>query len=200
VHLPYVTLGQIVWKLVNAAILEGADVFVDNEGLIKQLPAPLSVHVYRLVWRQLILFAHNIVIYVVIAIIYPQTWSLADLSAIAALALIFANCVWVSLCFGILATRYRDVRPLLISVVQLLFFMTPIIWNDDTLRAQGAQRWSTIIELNPLLHYLDIVRAPLLGGHQELRHWVVVLVLTVIGWVLAALAMRQYRARVPYWV
>jgi ABC-2 type transport system permease protein len=28
----------------------------------------------------------------------------------------------------------------------------------------------------------------------------VVLVLTVVGWVLAALAMRQYRARVPYWV
>ena len=37
--------------------------FVANEGLIKQLPTPLSVHVYRLVWRQMILFAHNIVIY-----------------------------------------------------------------------------------------------------------------------------------------
>jgi ABC-2 type transport system permease protein len=56
------------------------------------------------------------------------------------------------------------------------------------------------VELNPLLHYLDLVRAPLLGAPQELRHWVVVLVLTVIGWVMAAFAMRQYRARVPYWV
>jgi ABC-2 type transport system permease protein len=28
----------------------------------------------------------------------------------------------------------------------------------------------------------------------------VVIALTVIGWVLAAFAMRQYRARVPYWV
>ena len=71
-HLPYVTLGLIIWNLINAAILEGADVFVANEGLIKQLPTPLSVHVYRLVWRQMILFAHNIVIFVVIAIIYPE--------------------------------------------------------------------------------------------------------------------------------
>ena len=63
VHLPYVTLGLIIWNLINASILEGADVFVANEGLIKQLPTPLSVHVYRLVWRQMILFAHNIVIY-----------------------------------------------------------------------------------------------------------------------------------------
>jgi ABC-2 type transport system permease protein len=44
------------------------------------------------------------------------------------------------------------------------------------------------------------VRAPLLGSHQELRHWAVVIALTVIGWVLAAFAMRQYRARVAYWV
>ena len=193
-------LGLIVWNLINAAILEGADVFVANEGLIKQLPTPLSVHVYRLVWRQMILFAHNIVIYAVVAIIFPKPWSWADLSVIPALGLIVLNCIWVSLCFGILATRYRDIGPLLFSVVQLLFFMTPIIWNDDTLRQQGAGRWSSIVELNPLLHYLDIVRSPLLGSHQELRHWVVVLVLTAVGWVLAAFAMRQYRARVPYWV
>ena len=177
VHLPYVTLG-----------------------LIKQLPTPLSVHVYRLVWRQMLLFAHNIVIYFVVAMIYPKPWSWADLSVIPALALIVLNCIWVSLCFGILATRYRDIGPLLFSIVQLLFFMTPIIWNDDTLRQQGAGRWSSIVELNPLLHYLDIVRSPLLGSHQELRHWEVVLVLTAVGWVLAAFAMRQYRARVPYWV
>ena len=42
------------------------------------------------------------------------------------------------------------------------------------------------------------------GGDSEhisaLRHWLVVIALTVVGWVLAAFAMRQYRARVPYWV
>ena len=87
-HLPYVTLGLIIWNMINASILEGADVFIANEGLIKQLPTPLSVHVYRLVWRQMILFAHNIVIFVVIAIIYPKPWSWADLTVIPALLLI----------------------------------------------------------------------------------------------------------------
>ncbi|WP_418004385.1 ABC transporter permease [Mycobacterium sp. PDNC021] len=199
-HLPYVTLGLIIWNLINASILEGADVFIANEGLIKQLPTPLSVHVYRLVWRQVLLFAHNIIIFVIIAIIFPKPWSWADLSVIPALALIVANCVWVALCFGILATRYRDISPLLASLVQLLFYITPIIWNDQTLRLQGAGTWAKIIELNPLLHYVDIVRAPLLGEPQELRHWVVVITLTILGWVVAAIAMRQYRARVPYWV
>jgi ABC-2 type transport system permease protein len=199
-HLPYVTLGLIIWNLINASILEGADVFVSNEGLIKQLPTPLSVHVYRLVWRQIILFGHNIVIFVIIAIIFPQPWKWTDLSFIPALALIALNCVWVALCFGILATRYRDISPLLFSLVQLLFYVTPIIWNDATLRQQGAGTWAKIIEFNPLLHYVDIVRAPLLGADQEMRHWVVVIALTIIGWTVTAFAMRQYRARVPYWV
>jgi ABC-2 type transport system permease protein len=44
------------------------------------------------------------------------------------------------------------------------------------------------------------VRAPLLGADQEMRHWVVVIALTIIGWTVTAFAMRQYRARVPYWV
>ena len=199
-HLPYVTLGLIIWNLINAAILEGADVFVANEGLIKQLPTPLSVHVYRLVWRQVLLFGHNIIIFVIIAIIFPKPWSWADLTFIPAMALIVLNCVWVALVFGILATRYRDISPLLFSLVQLLFYMTPIIWNDETLRRQGAGGWAKIIEFNPLLHYVDIVRAPLLGADQELRHWIVVLVCTVLGWIWAAFAMRQYRARGPYWV
>lgn len=199
-HLPYVTLGLIIWNLINAAIIEGADVFVANEGLIKQLPTPLSVHVYRLVWRQVLLFAHNIIIFVVIAIIFPQPWKWTDLTFIPALLLIVLNCVWVALVFGILATRYRDISPLLFSLVQLLFYMTPIIWNDQALRDQGAGGWAKIIEFNPLLHYVDIVRAPLLGADQELRHWIVVLVCTAIGWLAAAFAMRQYRARVAYWV
>ena len=98
-----------------------------------------------------------------------------DLAVIPALVLIVLNCIWVSLCFGILATRYRDISPLLVSLVQLLFFMTPIIWNEATLDSRAPGHWAKIVELNPLLHYLDIVRAPLLGADQELRHWVVVL-------------------------
>src|SRR5690606_29792918 len=94
-HLPYVTLGLIIWNLINASILEGAEVFIANEGLIKQLPTPLSVHVYRLVWRQMILFAHNIIIFVIIAIIFPKPWSWTVLTVIPALGLIVLNCVWV---------------------------------------------------------------------------------------------------------
>ncbi|WP_027501717.1 galactan export ABC transporter permease subunit Wzm/RfbD [Rhodococcus sp. UNC363MFTsu5.1] len=202
--LPYVTVGLIVWNLINASIIEGSEVFIANEGLIKQLPSALSVHIYRLVWRQLLFFAHNLVIYVIMVVAFGvwRDLSWASLAAIPAVALLVLNAVWVSIVFGIFATRYRDIAPILSSMTLLLFVLTPIMWTTQSLVAQGgavADR-ARIAELNPLYHYLEIVRAPMIGQPQQLYHWYIVLGITVVGWALALVALRKYRARVPYWV
>ena len=202
--LPYVTVGLIVWNLISASILEGSEVFIANEGLIKQLPSALSVHVYRLVWRQLLLFAHNLVIYVIMVFAFGVwrhlTWT--SLAAIPAIALIVVNAAWVSIMFGIFSTRYRDIAPILGSMTLLLFVLTPIMWTTQSLEAQGGQAAERVklAELNPLFHYLDIVRAPMIGQDQQAYHWYIVLAITVVGWTAAILALRKYRARVPYWV
>ena len=104
--------------------------------------------------------------------------------------------------FGIVATRYRDVAPLLDALVQLLFYVTPIVWTTSTLTEQGGEVASRarIAELNPLYHYMEIVRAPMIGQDVEAYHWWIVLGCTVVGILLAAGAMRQWRFRVSYWV
>lgn len=200
--LPHVTIGLIVWALISGAILEGSDVFTSNEGLIKQLPAPLSVHVYRLVWRQLLLFGHNIIIYLVLLVVFPKTLHWTDLSAFVALGLLAVNMVWVAFVFGILSTRFRDISPILFSLVQLLFFMTPIVWNDQALLAQGGQvaERARLAQINPLYHFLEIIRAPMLGQEQQAYHWYIVLAITAAGLLLALFLLRRLRARVAYWV
>ncbi|MBP3949225.1 ABC transporter permease [Corynebacterium sp. Marseille-P3884] len=200
--LPHVTVGFIVWGFISGCIKDGANVFIENEGLIKQLPSALSVHVYRLVWRQLLFFAHNMVIWLILVLVFriPLGWNV--FLFIPALALMVINGVWVTMLFGIIATRFRDVAPLLEALVQLLFYVTPIVWTAKTLREQGgevAQR-ARIVELNPLYHYLEVVRAPLIGEPVAASHWGIVLAGTVIGLFLAMIAMRQWRFRVPYWV
>ena len=200
--LPHVTVGFIIWGFIAGCIKDGSDIFIENEGLIKQLPSALSVHVYRLVWRQVLFLAHNMVIWVLLVIVFRIPLSLNTLLAIPALALLVINGVWVTMLFGIIATRFRDVAPLLESLVQLLFYVTPIVWTTQTLRDQGgevAQR-ARIAELNPLYHYLEIVRAPLVGREVALYHWGIVGACTVVGLLLALLVMRQWRFRVPYWV
>lgn len=200
--LPHVAVGLIMWSFISGCIIEGSQVFIANEGLIKQLPSALSVHVYRLVWKQFLILCHNLVIWVVLLAVFqiPVGWEV--LLAVPGLALLVANGVWVSMFFGIIATRFRDVAPLLESLVQLLFYMTPIVWTTKTLLEQGgavADR-ARLAEINPLFHYLSVVRGPMIDEPVEMHSWIIVGVLTVLGTLFAMVFMRQWRSRVSYWV
>ncbi|TWT24144.1 ABC transporter permease [Corynebacterium canis] len=200
--LPHVTVGLIMWNFISGAIKEGSDIFIDNEGLIKQLPSALSVHVYRLVWKQTLFLAHNMVIWVVLMLVFPRPLGWQVLLAFPAMFLLILNGVWVAMFFGVIATRYRDVSPLLEALTQLLFYVTPIVWTTQTLKEQGGeiQSRARLAELNPLYHYMEVVRAPLIGVDLPAYHWWVVLGCTCFGLLIALLAMKQWRFRVSYWV
>jgi ABC-2 type transport system permease protein len=201
VQLPYILVGFIVWAFISGCISEGSEVFITNEGLIKQLPAPLSVHIYRLVWRQVLFFAHNMIVYAIMFVIFPQPLGWASLTVFPALVLLAVNGAWVALLLGIVTTRFRDMAPITQSLVQLFFFLTPIVWiYQDLLDNPAVADRARLVEFNPLLHFIEIVRQPLLGEEQHLRHWIVVLVITVVGWALTFAALRLYRSRVAYWV
>ncbi|TNC27447.1 galactan export ABC transporter permease subunit Wzm/RfbD [Amycolatopsis alkalitolerans] len=226
--LPYIATGFIVWTFISGCLAEGMETFISNEGLIKQIRAPLTVYMLRTVWRQTLMFAHNIIVVVVIVAIFfgslSHTYDLNhgtctagetiichpglgwySLSAIPAFLLLALNAGWLTLLLGIISTRYRDIPQLINSLIQLLFYMTPIVWPIDQLYGHGARaelaRWVVpIVHLNPFYHFVQILRAPLIGQAVSIGSWLVVLGITVVGWLLALLAMRNYRARVSYWV
>jgi ABC-2 type transport system permease protein len=195
--LPYVATGLLIWNFVNGCILEGSEVFIANEGLIRFLPAPISLHVYRLLWRQTLFFLHNLVIWLLLVIIFPQPLSASVLLAVPAFLLLLLNGGWLAVLAGIVATRFRDIPPIIASLTQLLFFMTPIVWSYERLKSNPL---SAYIELNPVMHFVEIVRQPLLGQPIVWRHWVVVGVITVVGCTVSLVCLRNYRSRVAYWV
>jgi ABC-2 type transport system permease protein len=199
--LPSVLVGFIAWNFISGCVLEGAGAFIDNEGLIRHVPSPMSVYAYRTVWRQLLFFAHNLVVYVIMLVIFPQPLGWTSLLAVPALVLLAINGTWMSLLFGIISTRFRDVPPVLGSLMQLAFYVTPIVWQYDVLtRNSSIGDRARIAKLNPFLHYVEILREPLLGQTILWTSWLVVGVLTVVGWAVTFLAYRNYRSRIAYWV
>ena len=155
VQLPYILVGFIVWGFVSGCVNEGAEVFTSNVGLIRHLPAPLSVHVYRLVWRQSLFFAHNAIVYFVMLLVFPQDLSWASLTVFPALLLLVLNGAWVAMLLGIVTTRFRDLKPITQSLVQLLFFLTPIVWiYQDLLDNPNVAGRARLMEFNPMLHFI----------------------------------------------
>ena len=194
-YLPFVAAGFVLWGFVSGVINEGCTAFIDAAAIIKQMRLPLSVHVFRVVWRNLIIMAHNVVIYFVVAVVFSVWPGWTGLLAVPGLVLLALNGVWIGMLFGVLSARFRDVPQIAASVVQVAFFLTPIIWKPEQLPERAL-----VLQLNPFFHALELVRAPLLGQVPGTISWITTLAVTGVGWVLTLVIYRRYRWRIAYWV
>jgi ABC-type polysaccharide/polyol phosphate export permease len=194
-YLPYLAGGFVVWGLISSLILEGANAFIAGEGLIKQLSAPLSIYVYRVAWSHLIIFFHNIWIVFIAMLWYGKSpgWSL--MLVFPALVLVLMNGLWMGLLFGLLSARFRDIPQIIASVVQVMFFLTPIIWKPSMIPGRPL-----ILDLNPFYYFVEIVRKPILGTVPDIGMWLGLLLITVVGWGIALFFYTIYRWRLAYWV
>lgn len=198
-YLPFVAVGLIVWGFISTVFNESTTVFVNSEGMLKQIRLPLTVHVCRMVWRNFIIFAHNAVIIVAVMVWAqtPITWELLLIPA--ALLIICFNGINVGLLLGIFCTRFRDIVQIVASLTQLLFFVTPIMWSPAILSSRDINR-NWIAEYNPAYHFIEIIRAPVLGEPILMNSWMVVFAISIATWLLAMWVLTKFRHRVAYWL
>jgi ABC-type polysaccharide/polyol phosphate export permease len=194
-YLPYLTVGFIVWGFMSAAANDSCIAFIDASRIIKQIKLPYYVYVLRVVWRNFIIFLHTIVIFIPMAIIFKIEPRLTMLYEIPGLLLVVVNLIWLTTVIAILSTRYRDIQPIVGTVIQLGMFATPIMW---TVSALGDRK--IIAEANPIYHLIEITRAPLLGMAPEPRSWLVACGLAVVGSMLAIALMVRASRRIVFWL
>lgn len=194
-YIPYLSVGMIVWTLISAFLTEGCTSFIGAEASIKQMPAPVCIHVLRVVWRALILFGHNFLVYVAVMVVFQTNPGWSVLLAVPALGLMALNGVGFGLTLGTLSARFRDIPPLMVNVIQMMFFVTPILWRPEAL---GERRF--IADLNPLFHLIEILREPLLGGTGTALNWSVAVAFTIANLAFACFVYARLRWRIPYWL
>lgn len=194
-YLPYLAVGLVVWGTISTMVTESCTVFTLAEQIIKQIRVPLTMHVCRVVWRNTIIFAHNAVILAGVMLWFGQVTLSNLVAALLGITLLFLTGIWGGLVIGILCTRFRDVPPLVASVMQIVFFVTPILWHREML---GDRTWMTA--WNPIFHLVEIVRAPLLGLQLPGASYAFVAAMTAAGFLLALAMLARFRSRVPYWL
>lgn len=194
--LPYIAAGFITWFFFSSTISESTMVFVAAEGLIKYGGIPLSLHILRLVFRNVIVGAHNISVMLLVYLWQPGLISWNLLYLLPGIVLLVANLLWMGLIVGVLCTRFRDLPPIVGNILQILIFISPIMYQRSSLPAD----LSFIVYVNPVFYFVEAIRAPLLG---QAPIPLVYIVLTVFAMLGSALAFRFFaitRARVAYWL
>jgi ABC-type polysaccharide/polyol phosphate export permease len=194
-YLPFLALGFILWVFISTTITESCEAFRENAQLIKQIKIPYSIYVLRVVWRNFIVLLHTIIIFIPISIVFDLKPQLVMLLALPGLLLLCINLIWLGFVLAILSARFRDVPPIVATVVQLTLFASPIMWP---VTAIGEHRF--IADINPIYHLLELVRAPLLREEPALLSWTVGLGLALIGSLIAVSLFRRLSRQVVYWV
>ena len=196
-YLPFLASGMVAWLLVSTVINESCTLLVSGHALFRNVTFEYSILAYALVWRNLITFLHNLVVWLLIVVVLrPQALGFTTLLAIPGVLLITLNGVWISLLCGMFCLRFRDVTPLVSSLLQIGMLVTPIFWPPESL--QGSRRL-LFVETNPLHHMVNVVRSPLLGDVPEITSYVVVVLITLGGWYLTYIVLRRFRSRIAYW-
>jgi ABC-type polysaccharide/polyol phosphate export permease len=193
-YIPFLAAGFVVWVTVASIVSESCTVFLGKTG---QVQLEYSLLVYSLLWRNLIAFAHNITLYVVVCLVFaPHFLQPFALLALPGLLLVMLNGGWIVLLFGLFALRFRDVTQFVSSLINVCMFVTPIFWSPNAL---SGVKQLVFVQLNPLYHLIDIVRGPLLGRWPAVESYLAVSGLAVIGWVVAYLVFSKFRKRISYW-
>lgn len=191
---PYLASGMIIWQFFLALVLEGMDCFIESEGMIKQISIPYSFYVYKVVYRNVLVAAHQIVGLIPIFFYFKVASNLP--LCFLGLMLFMAIAFFGVILFGMLGARYRDVKNIVQSVLNVLFFVTPVMWIPGML----SGRKLILVQFNPVYHMLNLIRNPLLGKEIPIVSWQACSLLLVVMMGFSITLFGKYRRRIPFWL
>lgn len=197
-YLPFLAISIIFWGLISSTVNEGCLTFVSSEAMIKQLDLPHFQYVVRTLWRNVVSTAHNLII---IPLLFAVFWSVPGwevISIVPGLVILILNLSWVVWLLGMLTARFRDTPPIIASITTIAFYVTPVMWYPALI--EDNQVAHLLLGLNPLYHWLQIVRLPLLGEWPTLENWALASLSAVLGWTVTAISYKRYRNMIAYWV
>lgn len=196
-YLPFLATGVIVWTCFSTSVIEGSTAFIDAQGMIRQLNLPLSLYPIRVLWRNIVICGHNIIILPLVFFVVDRGVNWNILWLIPGFVVFIWNMFWVSLLMGTFCTRFRDMPQIVNSLLQVFFYITPIIWLPTALNPRSS---NLLVDPNPVYHLIQLVRAPILGSTPTLLNWSVGISFAISGTFFALWFFGKYKKRIAYWL
>jgi len=194
-YLPHLAVSLIVWQWMAGFINDSCATLTSADGVIRQMRLPYTLHALRVALRNTLVAAHSLPLIPIVFLIFGQVPGPEALLAIPGLVLIGINMLAGGLLLGMVCARFRDIPPIVANVVQLAFFVSPILWKPELLG--DAMVW---MAFNPFYALLETVRGPLLEGGGPPLAWLAAIFYTTLHVVLAGFLFVRFRSRIAFWV
>ncbi len=176
----YLMSGSLAWSLFSEITSRCLSIFVDNASLLKKIVfpricLPLIVVGSALV-NSLLLFIAMMAIFLLMG--HLPTVELLWLLPLVAVTVAFA--LGLGLLLGVLNVFVRDIGQVMVIVLQLWFWLTPIVYMPSIVPGQ-FQSW---LAFNPMLPIVQAYQQVILYQQAPIGHgvfWVAGLALLLLG-------------------
>ncbi len=194
--LPYLMTGFVIWAYLLSSLTEASSTFIVAEGYIKQFSYPKEIYLLRALVSStsvlLIGFLAIILMQIALGRFFALGWLLA-LPGIVLLMTVVLGHITISAYLG---TRFRDWPHAMAGLMQMLFFVTPIMFPAKMLNERNLE---FIYLFNPLYYVIDIVRHPIIGeGIAPLSHYFAAAAYALLVWSAAFIVVRRLDHRVVF--
>jgi lipopolysaccharide transport system permease protein len=194
-YLPFLALSQVLWFFLNSVVNESCTAFTQAEGIIRAVRMPYFMHALQMLARNGLVLAHNVVVIVVVDIIFVVWPGWYGLLALPGFVVWIIDSLAICLLLGAFCARFRDIGPIVASVMQIAFFLTPVIWQPAQLGDRAG-----FLPFNPFNVLLEIVRTPLLGHIPSTETWVSAIAYSLLLCGLSWAFFVRARGRVAFWI
>lgn len=195
-YLPWMATGVVIWGLISQTLQESADSLISAGNALRQTSLPVPLFVWRVVWRNVLTFCHQLPVLIAVGAWYHYLTHMNIPLAVAGLGLIVINLAWMALTIGIAAARFRDLQQVLASVIQLMFFFSPILWLPSDVHGYTGK----LVQLNPVVHMMNVVRGPLLAQGFSRFSTLYLLVMALGGWIFTLILFSRVRRRIVHYI
>ena len=197
-YILYLGTSYIIWLYLSNQISESCTVYIGAAGFINEIKLPMSIYAYKMVMRNFLIFLHHSIVIIIIVFLFKD---LKDLNSALLfipfyMILIMINAFSAGIVLGILCARFRDFQQFVNNGLLMLFFLTPILWKSEML----GKKYLFAADFNPLYHFIEILRQPIVYGLHPTKSLYVVLAITFFMFILMLKVFSKNRNKIGYFL
>ena len=154
----YMLCALLPWNFFSMIINTGMGSISANSGLVRRVAFSREVLVFSNVMHAIVQFTIELILLVIILLIAgsPLLPYLPFVILVTVLLAIFG--AGYALALSALSVYFKDLNYLWAIVMQVWFFLTPIVYGPDVLQKNVPEWGQNLIRLNPMVHFVSAFR------------------------------------------
>ena len=195
-YLLYLSINFTIWAFMRDSILESCQILIEAKTLLLNEKWNILIFTFRVVYKNFLIFLHNIIIFIFLGVfLFDQLSIIHVLMSISAIAFLIIFLLPVCILCSIINTRFRDFYMIMSNIMQLLFFLSPILFKKELLTSLD---W--LLYINPLALFLLMINEPILANQFNFSYLIYLTSYFIVCTFFAAFIFSRYKNKITYWL